>query len=302
VETSFIEWLTSTLPPHPQLRLGVGDDAAVLDLTPGAGCVMASDMLCEGVHFELSGCTAMQAGRKALAVNLSDMAAMGARPVAATVSLALPKNRAAELARGVIEGMLPLAAQCNTAIAGGDTTTWNGPLAIDVAITGEAPQCGAWRRSGAQAGDVVLVTGQLGGSIAGRHFSFEPRVAAAQYIAAHYTVHAAADISDGLSLDLSNILRASHVAATLDLAQLPITQAAHNAAAVSNRTAIEHALSDGEDFELILTAPADSARQMLNDPKIGVQLTAIGSITAGQGLYQLKDGQPRALKATGYRH
>jgi len=243
-----------------------------------------------------------QAGRKALAVNLSDMAAMGARPVAVTVSLALPRSRAAELARGVIEGMLPLAAEFNTAIAGGDTTTWDGPLAIDVTITGEAPLCGVWQRSGARAGDTVLVTGELGGSIAGRHLSFQPRVKTAQYLAANYLIHAAADISDGLSLDLSNILRASRVAAVLDLESIPVSQAAHAAATSAGRSPVEHALGDGEDFELILTAPPDTARAIVSDTATGVKISPIGAITGGKGLYSSHAEGRRRIEVTGYRH
>ncbi len=302
METSFIQWLRHTLPPHPQLQLGVGDDAAVLQMKPGAGCAMASDMLCEGSHFDFADCTPQQAGRKALAVNLSDMAAMAARPVAVTVSLALPRRHAEEYARGVIEGMLPLAEQHGVAIAGGDTTTWDGPLAIDVAIIGEAPSNGVWRRGDARAGDAILVTGALGGSLSGRHLSFEPRVREAQYIAANYTVHAAADISDGLSLDLSNILQESRVAAVLDLEQIPISDAAHRAAETSSRTALQHALGDGEDFELLLTVPAETAEAMLRDDAIGVQLTAIGKIIAGQGLFQSTAGGVQPLEPSGYRH
>src|SRR6476469_4729331 len=145
------------------MLVGAGDDAAILRLATDANLVATTDMLRDGIDFEMGRHEAERIGRKALAVNLSDLAAMAAAPVAALVSLALPQQGGEALAKRLYEGMLPLATEFDCPIAGGDTNSWDGPLVISVTALGQAPQQRRWLRSGARPGDAIVVTGQFGG-------------------------------------------------------------------------------------------------------------------------------------------
>jgi thiamine-monophosphate kinase len=303
VESEFIAWLRKHMPPHPRLLLGAGDDAAVLRLT--GDCVVTTDLLTDGVDFVLADCDPRRVGRKALAVNLSDLAAMAARPVAAVIALALPRAGALDLAVQLYEGLLPLAERFDTAIAGGDTNTWDGPLVISVTVLGEPTGRGCLTRGGAKPGDAILVTGAFGGSIRGRHFDFEPRVNEAIELHGRYRLHAATDVSDGLSLDLSHICEESGCGAELDLAAIPIHPDADRLARQRNDgvSALEHALSDGEDFELVLAAPAEDAERMVSEQPLSVPVKRIGNVVAEPGLFAIDfDGVRRPLTPKGFRH
>ena len=303
METEFIRWLRTQLPSHPQLLIGPGDDAAVLQLAPPGRCVVTSDMLSDGVDFVLNRDNGQLVGRKALAVNLSDLAAMAARPVAAIVSLMLPRPEALALAQELYAGLLPLAAEFGVAIAGGDTNTWDGGLVISVTALGETAAGGVLRRGAAQPGDQILVTGRFGGSLLGKHFHFTPRVREALRLHAAYRIHAATDVSDGLSLDLAHILEESRCGAVLEPKAIPLADDAQRLAEQDGVSALEHALSDGEDFELILAVPPDEAERMLRDQPLDVPLTRIGVCTADPGLWSRSaDGARTALTPRGYRH
>src|SRR5881227_3924542 len=175
------------------MLVGLGDDAAVLRVSNDANLVATTDMLMDGVDFELGRHEAERIGRKALAVNLSDLAAMAAAPLSALVSLALPRQGGESLAKRLYEGMLPLAAEFDCPIAGGDTNSWAGPLVISVTALGEVTPERRWLRSGAQPGDAIVVTGHFGGSILGQQFDFIPRIREALWLAENVTVHAAID-------------------------------------------------------------------------------------------------------------
>jgi thiamine-monophosphate kinase len=305
MEHELVDWLKKHLPSHPALKLGIGDDAAVLSLLDSSQCVVTVDLLMEGVDFELAEIDARRAGHKALAVNLSDLAAMAAVPVAVVVGLALPRKNALELAVRLYEGMLPLAEQFNVAIAGGDTNTWDGPLAISVTALGTPTQRGVWRRDGASPGDEILVTGSFGGSLLGRHLNVEPRIREALILAERYDIHAAIDVSDGLSLDLARLADASGCGAVVDLDQVPIADAAGELARVGNdgRTPLDHALADGEDFELVLAAAPAVAARILADRPLHIPITRIGQFTTKRGLWQAsRDGSHISLPARGYVH
>jgi len=306
MELEFIRRLRERLPSRQgDLLVGPGDDAAVIAWRSGADCVVTTDMLTDGVDFRLAEADPRRIGRKALAVNLSDLAAMGAVPVAAVVSLALPRTASLELAWELYEGLLPLAEEFDTRIAGGDTNAWGGGLVISVTAIGRTTERGPLLRSGARPGDAIVVTGEFGGSILGKHFDFTPRVREALYLAAHYDVHAAMDVSDGLSLDLSRMCAESGCGAELQLQAVPVGAAAHAAAALDARSAspLERALSDGEDFELLLAMPLDEARRAAADPSLGVQLTVIGRFTAEPGLAAIDGaGKRLPLAARGYEH
>ncbi|MEN6450398.1 MAG: thiamine-phosphate kinase [Thermoguttaceae bacterium] len=304
MERDLIRWLRHRLPPHPAVRLGLGDDAAVLSLGMDQ-CVVTVDMLTDHVDFELAEVDPRRVGRKCLAANLSDLAAMAARPLAGFVALCLPRGGGMNLAVELFEGMLPLAENYGLAIAGGDTNSWDGPLAVSITLIGAVTERGPLRRGGARPGDRILVTGSLGGSILGRHLDFEPRVAEALSLHARYELDAGTDISDGLSLDLSHILEESDCGAVIRGDAVPVSDAARCLAQQpgDGRTPLEHALGDGEDFELVLAAPPDAAREMLADQPLGVPLTDIGEFVAERGLWIAgDDGIRRPLEPRGWEH
>jgi thiamine-monophosphate kinase len=304
MEREFIAWLRERIPPHPLLRLGLGDDAAVLQMTGVEQTVITVDMLTDQVDFRLAESDPRRVGRKALAANLSDLAAMAAKPMAGVIALALPRDGAGELAMAIYEGLLPLAERYDLAIAGGDTNTWDGPFAIGITLLGEVTEHGPLRRDGAKPGDRILVTGALGGSILGRHFDFEPRVCEALTMHAKYRLHAGTDVSDGLSLDLSHILEESRCGATIWADCVPIAEAAYRLAEqrADGVTALDHALSDGEDFELILAVPPEEARRLVADRPVDVRLTDIGEFSAEPGLWIEKDGKRQTLTPRGWEH
>jgi thiamine-monophosphate kinase len=304
MERQFIAWLRERLPPHPLLRLGLGDDAAVLRMADVDECVVTVDLLTDHVDFELSDVGPRRAGRKALAANLSDLAAMAAKPLAAVIAVALPRPNAMELAVALYQGMLPLAEQHNLAIAGGDTNTWDGPLAISITLLGAVTDRGPLRRSGAKPGDRIVVTGSFGGSILGRHLDFDPRVAEALALHAQYELHAGTDVSDGLSLDLSHILEESRCGAVLSADAIPISADSCRLAdkLADGSTPLDHALGDGEDFELILAVPPDEARRMLANQPLGVPLRDIGQFVAEPGLWIQDTAGRRAITPRGWEH
>jgi len=305
MESEFIAWLREQLPDHPQLRLGPGDDAAVLRLRERADCVVTTDLLSDGVDFRLGDADPRHVGRKALAVNLSDLAAMAARPLAAVVALLVPRHGGGQLARQLYEGMLPLATRHETVIAGGDTNSWDGPLAIAVTAIGETTRRGPLRRSGGLPGDAILVTGSFGGSILGRHLQFEPRIEEAMLLHERYELHAGIDVSDGLSVDLAHITRESGCGAALDVDRIPVTDAAYrlSESLSDGTTPLEHALVDGEDFELILTLPLDEAQRLLADQPLDVPVTRIGTLINESGLWRVDaDGGRRPLAVRGWEH
>jgi thiamine-monophosphate kinase len=304
MELDLIQWLSEQLPSSDRLRLGIGDDAAVLDWQQDRGLVVTTDLLVDRVHFDLaSGVDPQRVGRKSLAVNLSDLAAMAAQPVGAVVSLALPRSGGLELAKSLFQGMLPLAEAFDCLIVGGDTNSHDGPLVVSVTAFGEPSASGVWTRSGAKPGDRLLVTGSLGGSLLGKHLDFTPRVSEALQLAQQYDVHAAMDISDGLSLDLARLAKQSNCGAKLIAADIPLSNDAQQASKHSGQLALEHALSDGEDFELLLAVSPSTAAKMLADQPLDLLLTDIGSITATPELLLIdKHGQSVPLKPTGYEH
>jgi thiamine-monophosphate kinase len=308
VELELVRWLTDNLPAHPLLRIGIGDDAAVLRWPAGDDLVVTTDAVTDEVDFILAETDPRLVGHKSLGVNLSDLAAMAAEPVAAVVSLILPRKgcgglHAKGLAIELYYGMLPLAEQFNIAIAGGDTNSWDGPLAISITAFGRVTERGPLLRSGAKAGDAVLVTGALGGSILGRHLQVEPRVGEALLLNERYELSAGMDISDGLALDTSRLAAASGCGVALRLDQIPISADAVKLSACDRATPLEHALGDGEDFELLLTASPEAAERIVREQPLGVPVALIGECVAEPGLWEFgADNQLTPLDASGYRH
>lgn len=303
MELELIDWLRERCPSTPQIPLSVGDDAAIVRLSAGRQAVVTTDMLMDGVDFIFGQHSAAEIGRKALAANLSDLAAMAAYPVAAFVSFALPQSAGSDLPREIINGMLPLAEEMHCPLAGGDTNSWNDKLVISVTAIGETEPDKAWRRSGAQPGDIVLATGSFGGSILGHHLNFQPRLHEALWLTERFNVHAAIDVSDGLSLDLWRLTQASGCGAELWPEVVPISAAAREAAKKDGRKPLDHALSDGEDFELLLCmSPEDAHRLRLMTWPFDVPRTCIGQIIDQPGLWQRVGGKLEAIPPRGYLH
>jgi thiamine-monophosphate kinase len=197
-------------------------------------------------------------------------------------------------------GLREMADDFQTAIAGGDTNSWNGPLAISVTVIGEPTGMGPVRRTGAKPGDWILLTGPLGGSIAGKHLTFTPRVREAQQLHGLVELHAMIDISDGLAADLNHLCSESGCGAVLFAEAIPIADAA--CALGDGKSALDHALSDGEDFELIFIVSPNEARDLIEkQPISGVNLTQIGACVE-RGLWIEMNGQRRPLKPEGYVH
>jgi thiamine-monophosphate kinase len=260
-------------------------------------------MLMEGVDFELAQIAPERVGRKALAVSLSDLAAMAARPLAAFVSLALPRRGGLQMAQQLYAGLLPLANEFAIALAGGDTNSWEGPLVINVTALGAVGARGPLLRSGAKPGDAILVTGSFGGSILGRHFDFTPRVREACLLQELFELRAGIDVSDGLSLDLSRLAQESGCGADLDLAAIPISADAERLAQQDGVSPLEHALGDGEDFELILAATPHEAERIIQTHSLAVPIRRIGQFVPQRGLWGIQpDGQRHPLQPRGFEH
>jgi thiamine-monophosphate kinase len=299
-EFAFIDWLRQKTPADPRVLIGPGDDTAAIQLTPNVPCLMTTDMLLDGSCFRLAEAGPRLVGRKAMAVSLSDIAAMAGRPVAAVVSVGLPRQGGRALAEELYLGLREAADAFATAIVGGDTNSWDGPLVISVTIVGEATQRGSVRRSGAKPGDWLFVTGPLGGSILGRHLTFTPRVREALQLHQVVDLHAMIDVSDGLAADLQHICAESHCGAILRAEAIPIHADAHRLN--DNCPSLEHALSDGEDFELVLAVSPDDGQKLLaTQPITGINLVHIGECI-DDGLWLEEKQQRRELQPAGYVH
>jgi thiamine-monophosphate kinase len=306
-EFELIELLTRSLPANDSVVLGAGDDCAVLDLGLREDFVLLkTDAVVEGVHFT-SATEREKIGHKALGRCLSDIAAMGGTPSAAVITVGLPSGYNAEEINSIYDGLRKLATRYNVAIVGGETTQAPSGLFLSVAVIGRVSKSRCIRRAGAKAGDAIFVTGELGGSLGGRHLEFEPRVEQGRWLAEHFAIHAMIDISDGLAGDLRHLLRAGDVGAELFTRSIPISRAAKLQAKTesSAKPPLLAALTDGEDFELLFTLPSASAVPLLDAWKQqfpAIKLSCIGKITKGQGL-KLRDAQGlRDFSGTGYEH
>jgi len=303
MEQSFLAWLKGRVRGLPAVAVGIGDDAAVIDVQPGYQLIASTDEIIEGVDFLIERHAAADIGFKAMAINLSDLAAMGATPTAALVTLSLPAERSTEIAAAVYEGILEAAQQFQVAIAGGDLSVHDGALAISITMLGQVPTGQAWLRSGAEEGDCLVVSGPLGGSLLGRHLRPVPRLDLVRALRDQpdLRVHAAIDISDGFSLDLDRLCAASGVGAEIDTAALPIHPDAVTRAAESGRTPLEHALGDGEDFELILAFSPDDWKR-LSQPLGELGLHRVGTFLGRTGLWSRGERGLQRMLASGYIH
>jgi thiamine-monophosphate kinase len=299
-EFAYIDWLRRRTPADARVLIGPGDDAAALRWPGTAPLLVTTDMLLEGSCFRLADAGPRRVGRKAMAVNLSDIAAMAGKPVAAVVSAGVPRRDGRLLAEELYLGLREVADAFHTAVVGGDTNSWDGPLVLSVTVLGEASPRGPVRRSGARPGDWLLVTGPLGGSIQGKHLDFTPRVREALRLQELADLHAMIDISDGLAADLNHICRESGCGAVLQGSAIPIAPAAQSLH--DGRSPQEHALCDGEDFELLFAvSPAEASRLIQDQPVPGITLYHIGQFV-DHGLWLEENGHRRQLEPAGYAH
>lgn len=300
----------------PGAELGVGDDAALLRVSPGMELAISTDMLVSGTHF-LPDADPFLLGHKTLAVNLSDMAAMGAMPRWATLAIALPMADEAWLEK-FSAGFFALADQHGVELIGGDTT--RGPLNLCVTIMGEIPQGGALLRSGAQVGDEVWVSGRLGdAALALAHLQghtvlseaefavcapalHQPQPRVALGLALRGVANSVIDISDGLLADLGHILEASEAGAQIELMRLPVSLSASKN--LGQPLGFQCVLAGGDDYELCFTVPAARHAEVLRiSAKLDLPLTCIGKIVAGRGcIVHDAAGKPLKLESSGYDH
>jgi len=291
-EDALVAALLRGLPDGPEVIRGPGDDCAVIG-APRAKTwrLLKTDCVIETVHF-LPGENPRRIGWKALARAISDIAAMGGRPEHALVTLALPGSETLKRATGIYAGLRQCAKAYGVTIVGGETARSPGPLFLSIALTGSVERRHCVFRSGGMPGDLLFVTGRLGGSIKGRHLTFRPRVEQAQWLAGHLRVHAMMDLSDGLGTDLPRLALASGCGCHIEPSALPLH---------AGCTA-KQALSDGEDYELLFAIPPRDATRLRTlwsrkFPSLG--LTEIGALTP---LSPLPPGPRRAGARHGYDH
>jgi thiamine-monophosphate kinase len=302
---------------------GIGDDTAVLNFPRGRQVLATTDTLVESVHFDLSFTGARQLGKKCMAVNFSDIAAMGGRPRYALIALGLPGSTPLAWLEDLYRGMQEEASRWSTWIVGGDTVRAPSGLVITVTVLGDVPKGRAVPRDGARLGDLVVVTGDLGGSAAGlasfvrarpvepealeyvrrRHLEPVPRLAEGEIMARH-GASSMIDVSDGLASEVNHLSRLSRVSLVVEADRIPLAPATAILARTLDANALEWALNGGEDYELVATvAPGQfSAMARAVQKKTGTRLTVVGRVEAGAGCYLVKEGKPSPLEPTSYDH
>ena len=317
-EFGLIGRIADRITPSAGIRIGIGDDAAAVAPDPDTVSLLTTDMLLEGVHFDLSFCTPENLGWKSLAVNLSDIAAMGGKPRYCLLSLAVPRGVPVSFIDGFIAGLLACAAEFGVTLIGGDTCSSRSGLVVSLTVMGEQRPERVVPRSGARPGDLIVVTGTIGDSALGlrqlmaghrdgrailRHLKPSPRVREGLALAEEKLPTAMIDISDGLLADLGHILKRSAVGAHLELARLPLSPevAAHVAGEAEDPYQLP--LSGGEDYELLFTIPPDreaAARKALSP--FGTTVSVLGTITtSGLGVVD-RNGKDYPVIARGYNH
>lgn len=305
-EFGLIELIRKKSPVFKSTFVGIGDDAACLAGTGKRFALLSTDVMVEGIDFTFRLATPEQVGRKALAINLSDIAAMGGEPHAALVGLVLPKSATLKSLMRFHQGMSKLARAYRVSLVGGDLS--RGPCwVVAVSIYGTVSQGKAVLRSGARPGDLICVTGSFGGSIAKKHLDFAPRIREGQFLAKTGAT-AMIDVSDGLLQDLEHVLGASKVSADLWLDKIPVSRDAVRLSRGEKQKALKRALTDGEDFELLFTLASSKWETVRRQWKkrFCTPLTVIGKVKSSKVRRPVyfQDGKPveLAFKKRGYQH
>lgn len=334
IESEIISKIRHRARRVPDVAVGIGDDAAVLRVNSGNDLIACCDLMVEGVHFRSEWAAPGFIGRKALAVTLSDIAAMGAIARFAMISVALPKNCSSEFVDDLFEGIFEMADSCNVTIIGGDTSSSPDSLFIDTSVIGECESGRAVTRGGAHAGDSIYVTGELGGAAAGlallergfrigdseananttdgmrrreallRHLAPVPRLAIGRALGEQTLATAMIDISDGLSTDLAHLLDESGVGAVIRAEAIPIAPSAEMIAADStDLDPLQLALHGGEEYELLFTSPAQNQSRLAKlAGQTGVTISRIGECVVGKGLRLDYNGKLEPVAPGGFEH
>lgn len=296
-EDKLIKALTSRIPKDNSLLRHIGDDASVIRLSEERVLVFTSDMVVEDVHFKLDGVPHNLIGHKVLARNISDIAAMGAKPKYATVSLALPKKLRLNTLKDIYRGIRKTAREYKITIAGGDISS-SDTLVISIALLGLGRKKEIVYRHQAKRNDLIFVTGTLGGSIKNKHLKFKPRIEESRFLVSKFRPNSMIDISDGLAKDLGRILTQSNLGAQLYKDKIPLSKSA---------STLKEALYDGEDYELLFTINKNKAKDLVKcwKSKFRTKLTQVGVMTErSKGFYYI-DGKDRKYKIkikSGYKH
>lgn len=298
-EYEWIRRLARKIKTRDDVAIGIGDDVAAVRFEGArADLLLTSDAVIENTHF-LPTTQPERIGHKAIGRVLSDFAAVGGEPLWALIDLVAPPKTAVRRVERIYRGALRLAEKYGLATVGGDTT--QGPrLEVHVFGVGQAPSRSIIRRSNAQVGDVIYVTGTLGGSLRGKHLDFEPRVQEGLWLREAGWANAMIDVSDGLARDLGHIAEQSGVGAELDVQRIPISRDARR----DSRSPLEHALFDGEDFELLFTVSPEKRAAFESSWKDTFRLrcTAIGQIVKRKGLWLRSASGLKALAPKGFEH
>ncbi len=306
-EDQWIKQLTAEAPTGPEVIAGIGEDCAVLDVgLPDRWQLLKTDVVVEGIHFD-SSIPAQQVGRKALARALSDFAAMSGVPQHVLVTLLTPKPIPWTWIQEAYAGLYALARAYGLRVVGGETSQTPKALTLSITLSGYVEKDRCVFRKGAQPGDGLFVTGELGGSLDGKHLEFEPRIEQARWLTAHFPVRAMIDLSDGLATDLRRLLHASQVGAELLKEAIPIARAAkvRYREGRSPKPPLEAAMTDGEDFELLFAIPPGYAVALVDQWKAAfpeIRLSCIGKIVAQPTVTIRSRKTVRPLNLHGYDH
>jgi len=325
-EFGLIELFRGGWPPDPaEVVRGIGDDCAVIDTGGSTLLLLTTDMLVEDVHFRLETFTPYQLGVRSIAVNLSDIAAMGGTPTFSVMSIGSPATMEVAFMEQFIQGYRDCSLRYGSHLLGGDTVSSSGPLVINVVQLGVVPPEQVLYRNGAREGDSIFVSGPLGDSKAGlelllhpevvlspeekeylvrRHLTPEPCIKLGRFLAQSGVVNAAMDLSDGISSDLTHICRESGVGARIIADKLPISDSCRRTAELLKEDALSWALFGGEDFELLFTVASHHAPALATavEAELGVKLVEVGSVVKRKGVELLKNGGIRDITGQGYRH
>jgi len=330
-EFGVISWIRGKMPLRdPTIAAGIGDDAAVMKPPRGSVCLVTTDILIEGIHFRLDYTDPLRLGKKALSINLSDIAAMGGAPQYFLLSMGLPPHLPFRWVEEFFGGVQQVADQYKLSLIGGDTSLAQ-KVTINITLIGQAKAGEVIYRKGAEIGDQIMVTGTLGNAALGlrileshkgdagifrtgdsdlvelieKHLSPPPRIAEGRLIAENHLASAMIDVSDGLVADLGHILEESHTGARLWISQLPLSEVYRRKAPQYTSNDIDLAISGGEDYELLFTTPRKKEAKLLSlFGHSGLKLTRIGEIVDhehGLRLF-LDDGREYRPRAKGYDH
>lgn len=292
-EFNFINRISKTIKLSNQVVKGIGDDAAVLKYTKDKYMLFTTDMLLEGEHFYRSS-KAELVGEKALSCNISDIAAMGGVPKFAVISIGFPGSLNLKYADELYKGIRKAAGRFNVDLVGGDTIS-SGKIVINIALIGEVEKENLMLRSGAKEKDAIFVTGNIGGSIKGRHLHFTPRLKEARFLVKNFDINSMIDVSDGLLADLGHVLEDSNKGAEIYEKAIPVSKDA---------SGFDSAVRDGEDFELIFTLAEQYADRLENIWPFKTRLSMIGQIyNARKGFFLVrKSGKLEKVKPAGFTH